>query len=86
MKIQDAHFKRKYSKPIQSKIKSEILHHERKGKTMKISDIIANLESCIIAFEEGASDEKHMSLLMLEQMIDDFEVYSYSGGRRKELL
>lgn len=53
---------------------------------MKISEIVSNLESCIIAFEEGASDEKRMAILTLEQMIEDLGVYSYSGGRRKELL
>ena len=35
---------------------------------MKISEIVKNLESCIIAFEEGASDEKRMAISVLEEM------------------
>jgi hypothetical protein len=40
---------------------------------MKTSDIVATLESCIIAFEEGASDEKRMALSMLEGMKEKLE-------------
>jgi len=40
---------------------------------MKTSDIVATLESCIIAFEEGASDEKRMALSMLEGMKETLE-------------
>jgi len=40
---------------------------------MKISEIVKNLESCIIAFEEGASDEKRMAISVLEEIKEKLE-------------
>ena len=46
---------------------------------------IETLESAVIAFTEGASDEKRSALYSLERLIaekqkivDDFEVYEYT--------
>ena len=52
---------------------------------MKISEIVSNLESCIIAFEEGASDEKRMAISVLEEIKEKFESSRQFYNRKESL-
>ena len=52
---------------------------------MKISEIVSNLESCIIAFEEGASDEKRMAISVLEEIKEKLESTRLFYNRKKSL-
>tara|TARA_A200000159_G_scaffold154439_1_gene167284 strand:+ start:161 stop:319 length:159 start_codon:yes stop_codon:yes gene_type:complete len=52
---------------------------------MKISEIVSNLESCIIAFEEGASDEKRMAISVLEEIKEKLESTRLFYNRKESL-